>query len=64
MSYAKPFVRPYDYQTTPATVTEHGTPRQRLLFGDLGDWGWRPGCFYHYPEDYLKTLTPDDASGS
>lgn len=59
LSYAKSFVRPYDYQTTPAAVLEHGTPRQRLLFGDLGAWGWRPGCFYHYPDDYLKTLEPD-----
>jgi hypothetical protein len=59
LSYAKPFVRPYDYESTPDVVLEHGTPRQRLLFGALGSWAWRPGCFYHYPEDYLKTLAPD-----
>ena len=62
LSWAKPFVRPYDYLTTPASVQRTGTPRQRLLFGDLGDWAWRPGCFYHYPDDYLSALAPDDAS--
>ncbi|MEW1648417.1 phytanoyl-CoA dioxygenase family protein [Streptomyces sp. NPDC091219] len=59
LSYAKSFVRPYDYNTTPDPVLRNGTPRQRLLFSDLGNWAWRPGCFYHYPEDYLKTLAPD-----
>jgi ectoine hydroxylase-related dioxygenase (phytanoyl-CoA dioxygenase family) len=59
LSYAKSFVRPYDYESTPEVVREHGTDRQRLLFGDLGGWGWRPGCFYHYPDDYLQTLSPD-----
>lgn len=64
LSWAKPFVHPYDYLTTPAGVRRTGTTRQRILFGDLGDWGWRPGCFYHYPDDYLTTLTPDDVVGS
>jgi len=59
LSYAKSFVRPYDYQSTPEPVLQSGTPRQRLLFGDLGAWAWRPGCFYHYPDDYLNTLAPD-----
>ena len=63
LSYAKPFVRAYDYEDTPPKVVEHGSPRQRLLFGDLGGWSWRPGCFYHLPEDYLTTLAPD-AQGS
>lgn len=63
LSYAKSFVRPYDYESTPDIVLEHGTPRQGLLFGDLGSWAWRPGCFYHYPEDYLKTLAPDPVAG-
>jgi ectoine hydroxylase-related dioxygenase (phytanoyl-CoA dioxygenase family) len=61
-SYAKPFVRPYDYESTPRTVLEHGSPRQRLLFGDLGSWAWRPGCFYHLPDDYLATLAPSTAT--
>jgi len=61
LSYAKSFVRPYDYESTPEPVLQHGTPRQRILFGDLGSWVYRPGCFYHYPEDYLKTLAPDPA---
>ncbi|WP_433353309.1 phytanoyl-CoA dioxygenase family protein [Micromonospora saelicesensis] len=61
LSYAKSFVRPYDYESTPEPVLQHGTPRQRILFGDLGSWAFRPGCFYHYPEDYLKTLAPDRA---
>jgi ectoine hydroxylase-related dioxygenase (phytanoyl-CoA dioxygenase family) len=63
LSYAKPFVRPYDYEATPDVVLQNGTPRQRLLFGDLGSWAWRPGCFYHYPEDYLKTLAPEPVAG-
>lgn len=58
LSYAKSFVRPYDYENTPQIVRTHGSPRQRLLFGDLGGWAWRPGCYYHLPEDYLKTLAP------
>ena len=58
LSYAKPFVRPYDYESTPATVLQHGSPRQRLLFGDLGGWAWRPGCFYHLPAGYMDTLEP------
>ena len=58
LSYAKPFVRPYDYERTPQTVLEHGTWRQRLLFGDLGGWAWRPGCFYHLPTEYLDALEP------
>jgi ectoine hydroxylase-related dioxygenase (phytanoyl-CoA dioxygenase family) len=62
LSYAKPFVRPYDYESTPEVVLQNGTPRQRLLFGDLGNWAWRPGCFYHYPEDYLKVLSPDSVT--
>jgi hypothetical protein len=62
LSYAKPFVRPYDHESTPEMVLQNCTPRQRLLFGDLGSWGWRPGCFYHYPEDYLKMLAPDAAA--
>lgn len=62
LSYAKSFVRPYDYESAPKIVLENGTLRQRLLFGDLGSWAWRPGCFYHYPEDYLKTLAPDPAA--
>jgi hypothetical protein len=62
LSYAKSFVRPYDYESTPEPVLQHGTPRQRILFGDLGSWAYRPGCFYHYPEDYLKTLAPDPAA--
>ncbi len=61
LSYAKPFVRPYDYQGTPTLVAQSGTRRQRLLFGDLSDWAWRPGCFYHYPADYLEQLKPDAA---
>ena len=63
LSYAKSFVRPYDYESAPGIVLRNGTPRQRLLFGDLGSWAWRPGCFYHYPEDYLKTLAPDPPPG-
>jgi hypothetical protein len=63
LSFAKSFVRPYDYESTPELVLRHGTPRQRLLFGDLGGWSYRPGCFYHYPDDYLKMLAPDLASG-
>jgi ectoine hydroxylase-related dioxygenase (phytanoyl-CoA dioxygenase family) len=58
VSYAKSFVRPYDYETTPTFVLEHGSARQRLLFGDLGGWAWRPGCYYHLPEGYLDTLAP------
>ncbi len=58
VSYAKTFVRPYDYERTPAPVLEWGTPRQRLLFGALGGWAWRPGCYYHLPPDYLETLLP------
>jgi hypothetical protein len=61
LSYAKPFVRPYDYERTPQKVLEHGSPRQRLLFGELGGWAWRPGCYYHLPEDYLRTLAPSPA---
>lgn len=64
LSYAKPFVRPYDYERTPQTVLEHGSPRQRLLFGDLGGWAWRPGCYYHLPQDYLKTLAPSSDKAS
>lgn len=63
LSYAKSFVRPYDYDVTPDAVLRNGSPRQRLLFSDLGSWAWRPGCFYHYPEDYLKTLAPDPLAG-
>lgn len=63
VAYGKSFVRPYDYESAPDTVLQHGTPKQRLLFGDLGNWAWRPGCFYHYPEDYLKTLAPDPVAG-
>lgn len=59
LSYAKSFVRPYDYESTPQPVIQHGSPRQRLLFGDLGDWAWRPGCYYHLPDDYLKILAPN-----
>lgn len=61
LSYAKTFVRPYDYETTPRPVLDFGTRRQRLLFGDLGGWSWRPGCFYHIPDDYLTDLLPDAA---
>lgn len=59
LSYAKSFVRPYDYETTPRPVLDLGTRRQRLLFGDLGEWSWRPGCFYHLPDNYLNDLLPD-----
>ena len=38
VAYAKPFVRPYGYERTPQLVLDHGTRRQRLLFGDLGGW--------------------------
>jgi len=57
-SYARSFVRPYDYETTPATVLEAGTERQRRLFGDLGGWSFRPGCFYHYSDGIRATLRP------
>lgn len=59
LSYSKSFVRPYDYRDTPELVREYGTARQRLLFGDLGGWAWRPGCFYHLPQDHLLALRPD-----
>lgn len=58
LSYAKPCVRPYDYESTPRLVRENGSLRQRLLFGDLGGWAWRPGCYYHLPDNYLQTLAP------
>lgn len=63
-SYAKTFVRPYDYEQTPLPVREVGTRRQRLLFGDLGGWAWRPGCYYHMPQDYLECLRPGPPSAS
>lgn len=61
LSYAKSFVRPYDYETIPQPLLDFGTRRQRLLFGDLGGWSWRPGCFYHLPDDYFTDLLPDAA---
>jgi hypothetical protein len=64
LSYAKPFVRPYDYESTPQPVLDHGTPRQRLLFGDLGGWSWRPGCFYHFPDNHLDALEPGRAAST
>ncbi|WP_069166817.1 phytanoyl-CoA dioxygenase family protein [Nocardia altamirensis] len=60
LSYGKSFVRPYDYQQTPPLVLKAGTPRQRLLFGDLGGWGWQDGCYYHLPEDHIQTLAPGE----
>lgn len=61
LSYAKSFVRPYDYEHIPQPVLERGSLRQRLLFGDLGGWAWRPGCYYHIPRDYLDALRSDAA---
>lgn len=55
-SYARSFVRPYDYDVTPQTVLENGTERQRRLFGDLGAWAFRPGCNYHYSDGIRNTL--------
>ncbi|MEV6235076.1 phytanoyl-CoA dioxygenase family protein [Saccharopolyspora shandongensis] len=54
-SYAKSFVRPYDYVETPDVVRERGSERQRLLFSDLGSWSFRPGCNYHY-SDRLRSV--------
>lgn len=59
LSYAKSFVRPYDYETTPGPVLEVGTPRQRRLFGVLDGWAWRPGCVYHLPENHYAAVLPD-----
>lgn len=55
-SYARSFVRPYDYETTPALVLSEGTERQRRLFGDLGGWSFRPGCNYHYSDSLRTTI--------
>lgn len=57
-SYARSFVRAYDYEQTPPLVLEHGTERQRRLFGDLGGWAYRPGCVYHYSDSIRATLAP------
>lgn len=57
-SYARSFVRAYDYERPPAPVVEYGTERQRRLFGDLGGWAYRPGCFYHYSDSIRATLAP------
>ena len=62
-SYARSFVRAYDYEQPPPLVVEHGTERQRRLFGDLGGWAYRPGCFYHYSDSIRATLACDPASG-
>lgn len=55
-SYARSFVRAYDYETIPPLVQAHGTERQRRLFGDLGGWAYRPGCFYHYSDGIRTTI--------
>lgn len=55
-SYARSFVRPYDYEQVPKTVLDSGTERQRRLFGDLGGWSFRPGCHYHYSDGIRQTL--------
>jgi hypothetical protein len=55
-SYARSFVRAYDYDQTPESVVDHGTERQRRLFGDLGGWAYRPGCFYHYSDSIRVTI--------
>ena len=57
-SYARSFVRAYDYEQPPPLVTQHGTERQRRLFGDLGGWAYRPGCFYHFSDTIRATLAP------
>lgn len=57
-SYARSFVRAYDYEQPPPLVVEHGTERQRRLFGDLGAWAYRPGCFYHYSDSIRAALAP------
>lgn len=57
-SYARSFVRAYDYEQPPTLVVRHGTERQRRLFGDLGGWAYRPGCFYHYSDSIRATLAP------
>lgn len=57
-SYARSFVRAYDYERPPPLVVEQGTMRQRRLFGDLGGWSYRPGCFYHYSDAIRAALAP------
>lgn len=56
LSYARSFVRAYDYEQCPENVVRYGTERQRRLFGDLGGWAYRPGCFYHYSDSIRATM--------
>lgn len=61
------FCRPYDYERLPAHLLARWTPRQRRLFGELGD-ARQPHEFYYTDESeqrrVLMPLTPPPARSS
>jgi hypothetical protein len=63
-SYARSFVRPYDYEDVPLAVLKAGSERQRRLFGDLGGWAFRPGCNYHYSDGIRQALSGPGTSAA
>jgi hypothetical protein len=54
-NYCQMFMRPYDFEVTPA-VKQRCTPRQRRLLGDLG-YEFRPGSYTYVPVDQVQLIT-------
>lgn len=56
-------MRPYDYERPDPAVLAPATPRQRLLFGDMGGWHWRAGCYHYAGPDQVPTMMAGAPAG-